>query len=202
MTIVFDFDKTLTYYDTTLGLFTYRLNWPKKIVCFIYYFIASLFVRVKFWSVLELKNKLMAWRFSGYSKLDWLAHVKSYAATIRTNKLYSTVDWKQNDFIVISASFREVVEVLFPDNIVVLGSEISFDQNLPNVSFHCFNHFKLDALKKLGYNKIDYLYTDSKNDLPLAAVAKEVRWVKGDHYYIKPGLYIPITVATIAHEKE
>jgi len=200
--IIIDFDKTLTYQDTTLGLFLYRLTWSKKIICIAYYLLASILVKVKFWTVLELKSKLMAWRFSGYEKLDWLTHANSYAATIQTNKLYKTLDWEKTDFIVVSASFKEVIEVLFPTNIKILASEISFEGNVPLIGFHCFQHQKVAALANHGITKIDYLYTDSKSDLPLAKIAKEVRWVRGDCYFNESGMCIPITAETVAHAKE
>ena len=178
--IVFDFDKTLTYRDTTLPFLAFGLSPIKSIHCRLRYYFLALLVKCKCYSVLSLKQTMINWRFRKYDIQAWKLHCKDFSVTIKTNSLYRQTNWKEPDLVVASASFKEVLVHLFPSNVLVIGSEVGLGNQI-NITKHAMGEQKAILLRNEGIESFDRLYTDSLADLPLMKMAREVVWVKWDH---------------------
>ena len=178
--IVFDFDKTLTYRDTTLPFLAFGLTPVKSIHCHLRYYALALLVKCQCYSVLSLKQTMINWRFRSYDIQAWKLHCKDFSATIKTNALYGQTNWKDANLVIASASFKEVLIHLFPSNVLVIGSEVSIGNQI-NITKHAMGEQKVILLRYQGIESFDRLYTDSLADLPLMKMAREVIWVKGDH---------------------
>lgn len=183
--VVFDFDKTLTYRDTTLPCLRHGLSLPQYLFCSVGYYALALLVKLGLWTVLRLKQTMFRWRFKGFDEMSWKNHCRDFAATIKTNALYAQVDWTSDNLVVITASFTEAVKHMFPESVLVLGSEIIFSPDV-QISRHLYGTEKLSMLKSRGIERIDKFYTDSKADLPLMNIADQVIWVDGDHHQCLP----------------
>ena len=177
--IVFDFDKTLTYRDTTLPFMAFGLSPLKSILCHLHYFSLALLVKCKCYDVLSLKQRMINWRFKGYDDHKWKLHCKDFSATIKTNALYYQSNWNESDLVVASASFKEVLLHLFPSSVLVIGSEVVLRKKI-HITKHAMGEQKARLLRDEGIESFDRLYTDSFADLPLMKMAKEVIWVNGD----------------------
>lgn len=177
--IVFDFDKTLTYRDTTLPFLAFGLTPVKSIQCHLRYYFLALLVKCKCYEVLSLKKSMINWRFKGYNTLAWKLHCKDFSATIRTNALYGQTNWKEANLVVASASFKEVLVHLFPSSVLVIGSEVAIGKQI-NITKHSMGEQKASLLRDAGIESFDRFYTDSLADLPLMRMASEVVWINGD----------------------
>ena len=178
--IVFDFDKTLTYRDTSLPFLAFGLSPVKSIQCHLRYYFLALLVKCKCYSVLSLKQTMINWRFRKYDIQAWKLHCKDFSATIKTNALYRQINWKEANLVVASASFKEVLVHLFPSSVLVIGSEVNIEKEI-SITKHSMGKQKASLLRDAGIESIDRLYTDSLADLPLMKMAREVVWVKWDH---------------------
>ena len=177
--IVFDFDKTLTYRDTTLPFLAFGLSPIKSIHCRLRYYFLALLVKCKCYSVLSLKQTMINWRFRKYDIQAWKLHCKDFSVTIKTNSLYRQTNWKEPDLVVASASFKEVLVHLFPSSVLVIGSEVKIEKKI-SITKHAMGGQKAEHLRAEGIESFDRLYTDSLADLPLMKMAREVVWVQVD----------------------
>jgi hypothetical protein len=177
--IVFDFDKTLTYRDTTLPFLAFGLSPMPSMFCHICYYCLALLVKMQILDVLSLKQLMVNWRFKGYDDHAWKLHCKAFSAVINTNSIYRQTNWDQPNLVVASASFKEVLLHLFPSSVLVIGSEVEIEKKI-SITKHAMGAQKAELLKAKGIESFDRLYTDSLADLPLMKMAREVIWVKGD----------------------
>jgi len=177
--IVFDFDKTLTYRDTTLPFLAFGLAPLKTIICYILYYSLALLVKLKILHVLSLKQLMVKWRFKEFDDQAWKLHCKEFSAVIKTNNIYRQTNWNQANLVVASASFKEVLLHLFPSSVFVIGSEVEIEKKI-SITKHAMGEQKAELLRVEGIESFDRLYTDSLADLPLMKMAREVIWVKGD----------------------
>jgi phosphoserine phosphatase len=187
--IVFDFDKTLTYRDTTLPFLAFGLSPIKSIQCHLRYYFLALLVKCKCYSVLSLKQTMINWRFRQNDIQTWKLHCKAFSTTIKTNALYRQTNWSEANLVIASASFKEVLVHLFPSSVLVIGSEVGFGKQI-NITKHAMGEQKAILLRDQGIESFDRLYTDSLADLPLMKMASEVIWVKGDHQKLLTGATI------------
>jgi len=178
--IVFDFDKTLTYRDTTLPFLAFGLSPMQSMFCHILYYGLALLVKLKILDVLRLKQLMVKWRFKGFDDHAWKLHCKEFSAVIKTNTIYHQTNWVESDIVVASASFKEVLLHLFPSSVLVIGSEVEIEKKI-SITEHAMGEQKAELLRAQGIESFDRLYTDSLADLPLMKMASEVVWVKGDH---------------------
>ena len=177
--IVFDFDKTLTYRDTTLPFLAFGLSPVKSIHCHLRFYFLALLVKCKCYDVLSLKQTMINWRFRSYDIQAWELHCKEFSKKIKTNALYSQTIWEEPHLVVASASFKEVLVHLFPSSVLVIGSEVAIGKQI-NITKHAMGKQKASLLRDAGIESFDRLYTDSLADLPLMRMASEVVWINGD----------------------
>ncbi len=182
--ILFDFDKTLTYDDSLLGFFAYctpkGFLFPFKLLL---YFVYMVLAKLKIKSILSLKNFGISLFISGIEKEKLLKLSTEYAFRIKTNKVYKEMykyEHKNDEKIVVSASFSEYVKPLFPDALL-LCSELIYKDNKPyKVGRHCFGKEKVKMLQEQGIESVYECYTDSLHDLPLIEMSLNKFLVRGD----------------------
>lgn len=178
MTVVFDFDKTLTLHDTVFGFYKY-CNKHKfiahKIVLF---YIFSIIYKLRLISNTRLKKLGVVFFLKGYSRQYLLEKGQQYAKEIKLLTTFET-EFKQKfpDAIIASASFLEYLKPIFPNNLLICSSLIYKNEIAVGLEKNIFGNDKKEALIELGFNNIDIFYTDSKTDLPTASLAKKTIWV-------------------------
>ncbi len=177
--IVFDFDKTLTYRDTTLPFLAFGLSPMLSVFYHSLFYALALLVKLKILDVLSLKQLMVKWRFKGYDDNAWKLHCKAFSAVIKANSIYHKTNWNESNLVVASASFKEVLLHLFPSSVLVIGSEVKIEKKII-ITKHAMGEQKAELLRAKGIESFDRLYTDSLADLPLMKMAREVIWVKGD----------------------
>ena len=177
---VFDFDKTLTIKDTTLDFFCFGLSKGNTILCTVLYYVLASSVKLGFLSVLSLKIILLRLRFKNVGLDEWSMHCQSFAKTIKTNKLYTQVNWRELDLLIISASFKEVLQHLFPYSVKVFATTVKCENGKWQIEDHLYRSRKREVLIENGIQEIDEFYTDSWHDRSVIEMAKKIYWVKGN----------------------
>ena len=177
---VFDFDKTLTIKDTTLDFFCFGLGKGNIVLLTLFYYAMAIFVKLGFLSVLSLKNILLRLRFNNVNPDEWNRHCQSFAKTIKTNKLYGEVNWLEPDLLIISASFMEVLQHLFPHSVEVFATTVKCENGKWQIEDHLYRSRKREVLIENGIQEIDEFYTDSWHDRSVMGIAKKIYWVKGN----------------------
>lgn len=179
--IVFDFDKTLTCKDTHLQLIHFAAFHDR-----------ILLLKLPFYYLMMVLNKIRVIKndtlksFSVWAFLRKLNEINSeeffnkFSRTIQLSGIAKELCRHNNERIfVISASIENYIRPIFPNRIEVLGSKINFNsKGRLFLELNLFSEKKLKTLRELGIKEIDILYTDSKDDLPLASIAKKIYLVK------------------------
>ncbi len=181
--IVYDFDKTLTYKDTLFGFFYATIKnrlfgFPKLTI----YIGSMIFAKFKIISNNRLKKIGIELFLKGKSSHDISLLSQKYARLIPFNKLYERFDVdNKNRYFIVSASFQEYLYPLFSKDVHIIGSVLSYDgDKVSGLKFNCYKEKKVLALKKIGIEEIDLLYTDSYSDVALAKISKKIVIVDGD----------------------
>ncbi|MBN1274059.1 MAG: haloacid dehalogenase-like hydrolase [Candidatus Aminicenantes bacterium] len=181
-TVVFDFDKTLTYKDSLFGFFKFcapkNAAYPFKTALFFFLMAVSGTGLLK---NERLKNAGIRLFLSRLNKEKLEEKSRTFAAGIKLNRIYYENFKKKHASekkVIVTASFSLYVKPIFPEA-VVAATEISFKENHPfRVSFNCWGNNKRARLKELGIDKIDVLYTDSLNDRSLIEIADTIYKVR------------------------
>jgi phosphoserine phosphatase len=129
-----------------------------------------------------LKNIGVTLFLKGLNKKIFTKKCKDYQSYIEFNQLYKNLSFEKNiDYYIVSASFEEYLQPLFPLSVNILGSTIEYKNGIVDkMGRNCYKDKKVDYLKKLNVNKIDTLFTDSFSDYPLATIANNIIIVTGD----------------------
>jgi hypothetical protein len=171
---VFDFDKTLTLKDTTLDFFCHGLGSTRRSFCILYYFTLAVCVKIHLIDVQTLKSVLLKWRFKNIDSVSWEKHCKEFAKTIVTNELFAKTNWKEENLVIVSASFQAVLKHLFPTNVKIIATLVSVENNSVVIIDHLYQGRKRTALEENGIHSIDEFYTDSLHDRSVMQMAKVV----------------------------
>ena len=179
-TEVFDFDKTLTYRDTTLPLFCFQQGPLRRLgICLCYYALAVL-VKLNLLQVAALKECLLNVFYPSYDEPRWQQHCAAFAPSIHTNRLYAQTDWSTGQKWVVSASMEAVLRPLFPSNVQITGSIVRKTGGRWQLQQHPYGPQKATLLQAAGLLEAQRVYTDSRSDQYLMAMADEIVWVQGD----------------------
>lgn len=174
---VFDFDKTLTDYDTLFGF--YRMANKNDAVFQMKRFLLLSFAigtKLKLFSNSQLKKCGVALFLKGKSEKELENAARQYADKIELNSIYKKdfLDCPKHERIIISASYEIYLKKLFPGE-KIIGSRLAYkQQKVKGVERTIFGKNKTVALGELGIDEIECLYTDSFSDRPLMDIAKQV----------------------------
>ncbi|MGD8779537.1 MAG: haloacid dehalogenase-like hydrolase [Ignavibacteria bacterium] len=182
--IVFDFDKTLTNYDTLMGF--YRGLTKSSLINIIKYVLqimASILYKINVINNDRLKRIGVLLFLFGKSRAEIKEYGKLYSKSITLNKIYFDEFMKYEDsrLFVISASFEEYLSPIFPDGkSILIGSQIKYskEEKVVGLKTNMYGRMKKVALAEQNIDHIDILYTDSFSDKPLMEIADVVYLVK------------------------
>ena len=182
---VYDFDKTLTYKDTTMMFLFYCCNTLKKsYVKKLFIFIFSASHKLRILNNNTFKSLSYNVIFKGKKKKE-IENI-SKAFVIKNSDIFNLLGQqvranKMERGIIVTASPKLYVQIYFP-HMTVIGTAFSFDKDqvFNGIKMNCFGKNKVIALKKLGVSKIDEFFTDSFMDMPVMNISKSVFLVKRD----------------------
>ena len=183
MVWVFDFDKTLSRKDTTLPLLLYGTSGFERTKRKLHFYILALVQKAGLISVRKVKEVLLKAYFRGFTKQNWIIHCQGFAAGIEFSALYHQIDWSdpQIGYYVVSASPVDYLRFCFPERVIVLGSEVRFDEHgISDLQSHLSGAAKKQAMMAQGFSRFERFYSDHHSDAPLAEMAKEIYLVRGD----------------------
>ena len=180
--IVFDFDKTLTNYDTTLPFFLFCCKGNRIRVIFLpLYFLIKIMSKLRFISVKKQKEIGLKF-FCPRSIQEFTQLCSRFSETIKLNDLYFTEFLRlsngNNKIVVASASFQCYLENLF-QGIEVIGSLVEVDSldRIIGIGRHPYKEEKAALLQTKSWSGIKCFYTDSKNDSPTVNLSEKTIWV-------------------------
>lgn len=182
MTIVFDFDKTLTYRDTLFGFYK-AVNQNNLIFSIkrILLLIVAILYKIKLIDNNTLKKFGVFLFLKGIDKNIIKQKSKEYSSKIKLNKIYNRDFQLYNldDIILVSASFEDYLKPIFP-NVKILSSKLEYTTNgkVKGLKINLYSSAKNKELLKNGIDHIDILYTDSYSDKPLMEISDKVFIIK------------------------
>ena len=181
--IVFDFDQTLTTFDTIYPflLFCNKDNIFLKFLKKFAWYLCSILYRLKIVDNFTLKNCGVKIFFKNYDKKyiekkeeEFIKKIKYFDEVF--NKLKEHLH-KGNKVYISSASFEEYLNSfsnLYSLPLTILASQLEFkDNKVKGIKFNNYGEKKADYFKKNNI-EIDLLYTDSYSDKSLAYLAKKI----------------------------
>lgn len=174
MVIAFDFDGTLTNKDTLCGFFL-QTKTPFYLLKIILYFIVMIAAKFKVISNSQLKAIGILFFLRGKSKLEIEQMGKDYAQTIKLNDIYYQYYKPLNNAWIISASFYEYLQFIFPKQ-TIIASQLDYNDKglIKGLKLNCYGDVKLTAIQKRNINQIDVFYTDNlKTDKSIVEITEK-----------------------------
>jgi phosphoserine phosphatase len=177
--IVFDFDKTLINKDSLFGFYK-QVHGQTLLFDIKSYFLilCAFFYKIKLINNTQLKHIGVNLFLKGRSLKEIVQHADEYAKKLKLNEIHEQyfVNHQNNNekCLIVSAGLYEYISRLYSSELV-LASKLAYrDGIVCGLESNLYGKKKEVVLKKLGYNEIDILYTDSFVDKPLMAIAKKV----------------------------
>ncbi len=175
-TIVFDFDKTLTYRDSLTQFFLGRMKgW--RFIYLPYYICLKVFSKIGIISVIKEKELAMSLLCpKSESKINrlFLDFIDRINLSEVNERLYNEID-KNNKVIILSASPEIYLQKLYP-KCEIIGLQFITQKGI-KITQHPYGEEKLVLLKQHGISEVDEFYYDSKSDeaiLPLCRKAYRI----------------------------
>lgn len=185
-TIVFDFDKTLTYKDSLKELFLGEmrgLKYPLRA----YYLVLAVMSKIKIITVRKEKELMIKLLFQS-DEMVFAKKCHEQARNIKLNPLFNKVSEYVEDgnrVVILSASSEYLLKEVFKGtNVGIIGTTFISDKGtIKSINQHPFGNEKYDLLIKQGITNVDEMYYDSHNDECLIPLCS--RWNK-----VKDGVVI------------
>tara|TARA_B100000795_G_C22757948_1_gene422325 strand:- start:524 stop:1096 length:573 start_codon:yes stop_codon:yes gene_type:complete len=182
---VYDFDKTLTYVDTTMMFLFYCCNTLKqrnlkKLLIIIF----AVLHKIKVLSNSKFKSLSYGLVFKGKKKQAIVDISKAFVES--NNDIFNLLGKRIANNLeiknyIVTASPQLYVQMYFT-NMIVIGTTFMFDADgvFNGLKFNCYGKSKVIALKGIGVSHIDEFFTDSFSDMPVMKISREVFLVKKD----------------------
>ena len=168
---VYDFDKTIYYYDSTQKFYKYLLA-PSQFIAFLKY-------RTGLWTKTQMKEVI-------YSAFRYVPDIKSEVEIFWDSEIANIKPWylkqKKEDDLIISASPYFLLEPVCSRLGItrLLASEVD-EKTGKYTGLNCYGGEKVERLKKYaGSTEMDEFYSDSRSDSPLAELADRAYLVDWD----------------------
>jgi phosphoserine phosphatase len=180
--IVFDFDKTLTYRDTLFGFYRSVSGKALSHPITFSYLVYPILHKLRGVSNDRLKQAGVALFLAGLNRQALMARARTYAATIKLNRIYREIFARTHQPVVASASFEALLTCLFQPPVTVVGATLRYNSRgeVEGLEQNCHGKQKVSRLNAIGITSIDRFYTDSFSDLAVMKISKEVYLVAGD----------------------
>lgn len=188
-TVVFDFDKTLTYKDSLSELFMHEMTGWKYLLQ-VYYFILKMLSKLKIITVRREKEKMIQLLFDSDCAL-FEKKCREQAKTIRLTPVFDLlknhVDARDRVIVLSASSVYLLNEICKELPIEIIGTTfICRDGKIKRIEQHPFSAEKYKLLSKYGVGEIDEMFYDSPSDECLIPLCKKWHKVK-DGVIIKTG---------------
>lgn len=189
-TVVFDFDKTLTYKDSLSELFLHEMRgckYPLRA----YYVVLKVLSKSKIITVRKEKEKMIQLLFGSDNAL-FERKCREQAHTLLLSPLFDTLKELANTgerVIVLSASSIYLLEEVFKNlpAVEIIGTDFMCrGGKIQRIDKHPFSIEKYELLSKYGVGEIDEMFYDSPGDECLIPLCKKWHKVK-DGVIIKTG---------------
>ena len=186
MVKVYDFDKTLTYNDTSMMFLFYCCNLLKmKNLRKSLIFLFAVLHKLTFITNTRFKELAFGLVFNGKNKYEINDISRSFFEINDNifNKLGNFISSdKAKHQYVVTASPECYVRRYFKD-LTVIGTLFSFDLNdiYYGIKRNCYGVEKVRAINEYGILEIDEFYTDSLSDKPMMDISKRIFLVERDH---------------------
>ena len=186
----FDFDKTLTDKDTIFGFYrsvsTNNFVFSIKRVLYLGFVLA---LKLRIISNFRLKQMGVFLFLRGYKVSEILDAAKIYSTQIDLNEIYTRhfLMVEPKDRFIISASFEEYLQFVFP-NEKVFASSLSYRNGKAlGLKSNLYGQKKKELLQQIEeIHSLFAFYTDSYSDQPLMDISENVYLVrKGEVTKIK-----------------
>lgn len=172
--VVFDFDGTLTNYDTLARFFSEQIKVQKRKWMYVLLFMLKVSSKLKLTSIAFEKETMLNVLFRGNQTMMQLAF-SDFAKHIQTNGLCDLPNTKLAEgyrVIILSASPTEYIKMVYP-KCEVIGLEYVVTNNEIKVTRHPYGEEKKKILLNMGIKQIDEFYYDSKSDEAVLPIAVE-----------------------------
>jgi len=179
MTVVFDFDRTLTESDT---VFRFYQEFSKNIVKLIILTVGMIFNKIGILTNATIKKIGVSFFLLGLPEKVVIEKGQKYFSKIRLREdIIARLEKHIADgdkVVVLSASYECYISGLRSrwNDVTVLGSKLATDKDgkVQGLSFNCYGENKLKALQGNGIQSVDILYTDGFADRAVMRISKEV----------------------------
>ena len=189
-TVVFDFDKTLTYKDSLQELFLQEMI-GTKIPLRVYYLSLAVLSKFKIITVRKEKELMIKLLFQS-DEAVFAKKCREQVKHLRLNPVFNKVNKyvEEGDrVIILSASSEYLLKEVFKGvEVEIIGTSFScVDGKIKRICQHPFSNEKYDLLIKHGVSNVDEMFYDSHNDECLIPLCK--KWNK-----VKDGVIIETNV--------
>ncbi|MDB4220753.1 haloacid dehalogenase-like hydrolase [Amylibacter sp.] len=182
---VYDFDKTLTYDDTTMIFLFYCCNSLKmKNIKKLMVLLFAVLHKLNIFSNDTFKSLSYGLVFKGKKEYEIIDMSKAFVAN--RSDIFNLLGKRVREGLgrqqyIVTASPEYYVQMYFK-NMTVIGTTFSFDMDgvFKGLKFNCFGLQKVVALKARGILEVDQFFTDSYTDRPVMQISKKTYLVKRD----------------------
>lgn len=184
--IVFDFDRTLTNYDTLTTFFLFCIKKkPIKLILLPVYLLFKILAKLKILSI-KKEKELSFFILAPKDNSGFMEYCFLFSKSLKLNKIKSIFDNEinlGNRVIILSASPEQYLKHIFPF-VEVIGTTFNLkNSKIVSIDRHPYGKAKLLALHEIGVFEFDSFYYDSKSDEELLPICK-------DSFLIKNGIII------------
>lgn len=175
-TIVFDFDKTLTNYDTLTDFFKRQIKHNSFLI--IFYYILKCFSKLNIISIKKEKEIMLSLLLKNHDDVQLFT---DFAKTIKLNDVEIKLKEHLSNgdkVIILSASPEIYLKLLFP-NCYVYGMKYKRELGKIHITQHPYGKDKPKVLIENGIQYFDKLYYDSSADEYLIPMC--IIWNKISH---------------------
>lgn len=166
-TIVFDFDKTLTYKDSLQELFLQEMcgiKYPLRV----YYMFLAVLSKFKIITVKKEKELMIKLLFQSNESL-FAKSCQEQAKCLKLNPVFNKVREHIDDgdrVIILSASSEYLLKEIFKEiDVEIIGTTFSsVNGEIKCINQHPFSNEKHDLLIKYRITTVDEMFYDSHND--------------------------------------
>ncbi|MGB9773630.1 MAG: HAD-IB family phosphatase [Bacteroidota bacterium] len=179
MTVVFDFDRTLTERDT---VFRFYKEFSKNIVKLTILTVSMIFSKIGILTNATIKKIGVHFFLLGLPEKVVIEKGQKYFSKIRLREDIIARLEKHvangDKVVVLSASYECYISALRSrwNDVIVIGSKLAIDKDgkVQGLSFNCYGENKLEALQRSGIHSVDILYTDGFADRAIMRISKKV----------------------------
>lgn len=178
-TIVFDFDKTLTFQDSLTVLFKNRMKGKYRVYIPLY-FLLKILSKIRVVSIKKEKEWMIKILFNSNWNI-FIDYCKQTAENLELTPIANILNEKilnEDNVIVISATAEYILHYIFRTKpIVIIGTTFKVNnRKIKSITCHPFGKEKYKELIRRKITFIDEMYYDSISDENLIPLCH--RWYK------------------------